>query len=55
MTPAVTSPNGKVVLATVYPATSPQARQTVNLVNDLRHNLIPRPSTAPAWSSTSAG
>ena len=42
VTPAVTSPNGKVLLATVYPTTSPQATQTVNLVNDLRDHLIPR-------------
>ena len=55
MTPALTSPNGKVLLATLYPATSPQASQTINLVNNLRDNLIPRPSMAPAWTSTSAG
>jgi RND superfamily putative drug exporter len=42
VTPAVTSPNGKVLLATVYPTTSPQAQQTVNLVNFLRNQLIPR-------------
>jgi len=42
VTPAVTSPNGKVLLATVYPTTSPQAEQTVSLVNDLRDHLIPR-------------
>jgi putative drug exporter of the RND superfamily len=41
VTPAVTSPNGKAVLATVYPTTSPQAKQTVTLVNDLRHDLVP--------------
>jgi len=41
VTPAVTSPNGKVVLATVYPTTSPQAGQTVTLVNQLRGDLIP--------------
>jgi RND superfamily putative drug exporter len=29
-----------VLLATVYPTTSPQAQQTVNLVNDLRDHLI---------------
>jgi putative drug exporter of the RND superfamily len=29
-------------VATVYPATSPQATQTVALVNYLRHDLIPR-------------
>jgi RND superfamily putative drug exporter len=42
VTPAVTSPNGKVVLATVYPTTSPQASQTINLVNNLRNDLIPQ-------------
>jgi putative drug exporter of the RND superfamily len=42
VTPAVTSPNGKALLATLYPTTSPQAQQTVNLVNDLRDHLIPR-------------
>ncbi|MGD0700323.1 MAG: MMPL family transporter [Trebonia sp.] len=42
VSPAVTSPNGKVLVASVYPATSPQAGQTVNLVNALRDHLIPR-------------
>jgi putative drug exporter of the RND superfamily len=42
VTPAVTSPDGRVVLATVYPATSPQSAQTVSLVNHLRDTLIPR-------------
>ncbi len=42
VTPAVTSPNGKVLLATLYPTTSPQAQPTVNLVTDLREHLIPR-------------
>jgi RND superfamily putative drug exporter len=42
VTPAVTSPDGKVLLASVYPTTSPQAEQTVNLVNALRDRLIPR-------------
>jgi RND superfamily putative drug exporter len=37
-----TSPNGKVVLATLYPTSSPQAKQTVTLANNLRHNLIPQ-------------
>jgi RND superfamily putative drug exporter len=41
VTPAVTSPNGKVLLATLYPTTSPQATQTVTLVNDLREHVIP--------------
>jgi RND superfamily putative drug exporter len=31
-----------VVLATLYPTTSPQAKQTVTLANDLRHQLIPQ-------------
>ena len=52
----MTSPNGKVLLATLYPATSPQAQQTVDLVNNLRDHLIPAGRrAAPAWSSTSAG
>jgi putative drug exporter of the RND superfamily len=42
VSPAVTSPNGKVLVASVYPSTSPQASQTVNLVNALRDHLIPR-------------
>jgi RND superfamily putative drug exporter len=42
VTPAQTSPNGKVVLATLYPTTSPQAKQTVTLANHLRHQLIPQ-------------
>jgi putative drug exporter of the RND superfamily len=42
VTPAATSPNGTVMLATLYPATSPQASQTVSLVDNLRGNLIPR-------------
>jgi RND superfamily putative drug exporter len=41
VTPAVTSPNGKAVLATVYPTTSPQAKQTVSLVNRIRADVIP--------------
>jgi putative drug exporter of the RND superfamily len=42
VSPAVTSPNGKVLVASVYPTTSPQASETVNLVNALRDHLIPR-------------
>jgi RND superfamily putative drug exporter len=42
VTPAATSPDGRVVLATLYPTTSPQAAQTVSLVNHLRDTLIPR-------------
>jgi RND superfamily putative drug exporter len=41
VTSAVTSPNGKAVLATVYPTTSPQAKQTVNLVNRIRDVIPP--------------
>jgi putative drug exporter of the RND superfamily len=44
VTQAVTSPNGKVLLATVYPTSSPQAQQTVDLVNNLRDHLIPQAS-----------
>jgi RND superfamily putative drug exporter len=42
VTPAIASPNGTALLATLYPSTSPQAKQTVSLVNDLRDNVIPR-------------
>jgi putative drug exporter of the RND superfamily len=42
VTPAVTSPNGQVRLATVYPVTGPQDNPTVDLVNHIRHDLIPR-------------
>jgi len=42
VTPATTSPNGKVMLATVYPTTGPQAQQTVNLVSDLCTDLVPQ-------------
>jgi RND superfamily putative drug exporter len=38
---ATTSPNGKVILATLYPKSSPQAEQTVMLVSTLRSDLIP--------------
>jgi putative drug exporter of the RND superfamily len=48
VTPAVTSPNGKVVLATLYPSTSPQAKQTVSLVNYLRDDLIPHTEKGPS-------
>jgi RND superfamily putative drug exporter len=37
----VTAPGGKVELATVYPASGPQASQTVTLVNTLRDSVIP--------------
>jgi RND superfamily putative drug exporter len=42
VTPPVTSPNGRVELATIYPATAPQSRQTINLVNHLRNDLVPQ-------------
>jgi len=42
VTPAVTSPNGRVRLATVYPASGPQNGPTVGLVNYIRHDLIPQ-------------
>lgn len=41
VTPAVTSPNGEVALATLYPTTAPQAQQTSDLVSTLRDQLIP--------------
>jgi RND superfamily putative drug exporter len=49
VTAPVTSPNGEVVLATVYPATSPQNPKTVTLVNELRNELIPRSEQAAAF------
>jgi putative drug exporter of the RND superfamily len=42
VTPPVTSPNGKVILATLYPSSSPQSKQTVALVNQLRDDVIPQ-------------
>jgi RND superfamily putative drug exporter len=42
VTPAVTSPSGQVRLATVYPSTGPQDSPTVDLVNRIRHDLIPQ-------------
>jgi RND superfamily putative drug exporter len=42
VTPPVISPNGQVELATIYPATAPQDGQTIDLVNHLRNDLIPR-------------
>jgi RND superfamily putative drug exporter len=41
VTPVVTSLDGRAVIATVYPASRPQAQQTVDLVNHLRQDLIP--------------
>ena len=42
VTPAVSSPNGTVVLATLYPSSSPEAQPTVDLVNHLRNDVIPQ-------------
>jgi RND superfamily putative drug exporter len=42
VTPAIISPDGKAVVATAYPTTSPQAAQTVNLVSTLRDKVIPQ-------------
>jgi putative drug exporter of the RND superfamily len=42
VTQPITSPNGTAVVATVYPASSPQATQTADLVGNLRNQLIPR-------------
>jgi RND superfamily putative drug exporter len=42
VTPARPSPNGQAVIATVFPTTSPQAPQTVSLVNRLRNDVIPK-------------
>ncbi|HEY6480061.1 MAG TPA: MMPL family transporter [Streptosporangiaceae bacterium] len=41
VTPAVASPNGKAVIATLYPVSRPQAQQTADLVSHLRQDLIP--------------
>jgi RND superfamily putative drug exporter len=41
VTTPVTSPNGKVLLATIYPSSSPQDHRTVTLVNYLRNDLAP--------------
>ena len=42
VTKPITSPNGHAIVATVYPATSPQATQTISLVDNLRNGLIPQ-------------
>ena len=42
ITPAASSPSGTVVLATLYPSTSPEAQPTVDLVNHLRNDVIPQ-------------
>lgn len=41
VTPPTTSPNGKVALAILYPATGPGAKATVSLVSDIR-DLAPK-------------
>ena len=41
VSPAVTSPNGRVVLATLYPSTGPADQRTVSLVSTIRHDLVP--------------
>lgn len=41
VTPATTSPNGKVALAVLYPSTGPGAQQTVTLVSTIR-DLAPK-------------
>jgi RND superfamily putative drug exporter len=42
VTKPVIAPHGNAIVATVYPSTSPQATQTVNLVDNLRNQLIPQ-------------
>jgi RND superfamily putative drug exporter len=42
VTPPLTSPNGKIELATVYPASGPQNQPTISLVDALRQQLIPQ-------------
>ena len=42
VTSPTTSPDGKVILATLYPRTSPQAQQTTTLVSQLRDHVVPR-------------
>jgi RND superfamily putative drug exporter len=46
----VLSPNGKAAVATLYPTTSPQAPQTIRLVNELRDQVIPRAEQGTALS-----
>jgi putative drug exporter of the RND superfamily len=41
VTPVVASPDGRVELATVYPASGPQTSRTVDLVNTLRASVLP--------------
>jgi RND superfamily putative drug exporter len=44
-TPPQVSPNGKLAVASLYPATSPQAQQTSTLLDRLRNDIIPRAET----------
>jgi RND superfamily putative drug exporter len=39
--PAQVSPSGKVAVLTAYPTSAPQAEATTNLVNHLRHDVLP--------------
>jgi putative drug exporter of the RND superfamily len=55
VTPMETSPNGKAVLAVVYPTTSPQAQQTVNLVDRLRTDVIPEAETGTSLQAHVGG
>ncbi|MGI8662105.1 MAG: MMPL family transporter [Acidimicrobiales bacterium] len=48
--PPVPSPDGKVALLLAFPKTSPQAQETQDLVNRLRHDVLPQ---ATAGSGTS--
>ena len=41
VTPAEVSPNGRVVLAILYPTTGPGAKGTVTLVSTIRNDLVP--------------
>jgi RND superfamily putative drug exporter len=41
-TPAVLSPNGHIAIASVYPATSPEAAQTTVLLHHMRNDVIPK-------------
>jgi len=42
VSPPVLSPNGRVAIANLYPATSPQSVQTTALLSRLRDNVIPK-------------
>jgi RND superfamily putative drug exporter len=42
LTPPVLSPTRKIAVFEAYPGSAPQAPQTVNLVNTLRNNVLPR-------------